>query len=72
MHIIRKQAKQGHPIPRHSYAPQGPFPPELYAKAPIKYPDEPPGQVSTELFLCRACGAHLYEDELADHNCDEE
>ena len=71
MHIIRKQAKQGHPVPKHSYSPRGPFPPELYSRSPIKYPDEPPGQVSTELFLCRACGAHLYEDELADHNCEE-
>lgn len=71
MHIIRKQAKQGHPVPSHSYIAQGPFPPELYSQAPIKYPDERPFGGEAELFLCRACEAHLYEDEIAEHNCEE-
>jgi hypothetical protein len=72
MHIIRKKAKQGYPIPSHSYKPLGPFNQELFAKAPIKYPDEPPLEPSTPIFLCRGCGAHLFEDELPDHNCDDE
>ena len=69
MRIIRRQAKQGHPIPSHSHAPRGPFDPALYHKSPIKYPDNSPSAGQGELYSCRECGMHLYEDELADHRC---
>lgn len=73
MHIIRKQAKQGHPVPSRSYIPPAnPFPLEVVAKSPIKYPDERPVDPTTPIFLCQGCGAHLFEDELADHDCNDD
>jgi hypothetical protein len=67
VHIIRRIAKQGHYVPPHSHSPRGPFPPELFRQAPIRYPDEPAYEDGEELYLCRACGEHLYESELDEH-----
>ena len=67
VHIIRRIAKQGHPVPSHSYTPRGPFPPELFRSTPIRYPDEPAYGDGEELYSCRECGAHLYESELDAH-----
>lgn len=72
MHIIRRKAKQGYEIPTHSHKPTGPFPPELFRRSPIQYPDNSPSAGQGELYSCRECGAHLYEYELADHRCEDE
>ena len=74
VHIIRRVAKQGHPVPDHAYSPRGPFTPELFRQSPIKYPDQHPFDDGEELYACRRCGAHLYESELDAHTeaCAEE
>lgn len=71
VHVIRKIAKQGHPVPDHSYIAHGPFDSELFRESPIQYPDNQPEEPSTQLYLCRGCNSELYEDELDDHDCND-
>ena len=74
VHIIRRIAKQGHPVPDHSYSPKGPFTPELFRQKPIVYPDATPYDDGEEMYLCNFCGERLYESELDAHaqTCTEE
>ena len=69
-HIIRRAAKQAGYVPQHSYVPNSIFDGAILAKSPCVYPDSSP-ELSEEpiLYECRECLAHLYEEELDDHDC---
>ena len=78
MGLIRKEAVQGHAVPRGPYGAYGPFPPELFARNPRAYdsfnqPEAMPEELyDIQLFRCRYCGEVLYEDELDLHDCEDE
>lgn len=78
-------AEQAHYVPSVPHKPHGPFPPELYARAPIVYDNEPQpdggGAVIPEgataqndykplkWYRCRYCLEAVREDELDTHWC---
>jgi hypothetical protein len=76
MPIIRKFAVQGHEVPKSSYRPHGPFPPEVLAQTRVVY-DQDHGDSLHEalddvrLFKCKDCGDILTQDELTNHDCEE-
>lgn len=77
MGLIRKFAVQGHAVPKGSYRPQGPFPPEILAQTRVVYDDSHSDSLhealdDVRMFRCRDCGEILYEDELSIHECEEE
>jgi hypothetical protein len=75
MPLIRKFAIQGHAVPKGPQTPRGPFPQEIYAQSPVVYPDYTSDSLhealdDVKMFICNFCGEVLYEDEVADHDCD--
>lgn len=81
MHIIRKQAFQGHAVPATGGYSRQPFPPEVMAPPIIVIDDNdpdllyPPGATAqnnyaaSPLFKCRQCAATMTEEETRWHEC---
>lgn len=77
MPLIRKFARQGHPVPNGYTSARGPFPPELYitprsGDAPERSDSLHEALDDVRMFRCRDCGEILYEDELDNHDCESE
>jgi hypothetical protein len=77
MPLIRKDAVQGHYVPRGPYRAHGPFPLEIYHARPIEREVYDSEQLHESLddvrfFRCRFCADVLYENELDSHDCEEE
>lgn len=77
MPVIRKFAIQGHAIPKSSYRPHGPFPPEILAPNKVSYEYEHSDSLhealdDVRMFRCRDCGDILDEYSLEEHECYEE
>jgi hypothetical protein len=75
MPIIRKDAVQGHYVPKGPYRAHGPFPAELYHAAPIEREFYDSDSLHESLddvrfFRCKFCGDVLYENELDSHDCE--
>lgn len=81
MRVQRIATKQGHPVPKHSHAPQGPFPPELF-KDPVivteytPFDEEHPRGATAQtefrsprIFRCNYCTLTVLENEMPDHVC---
>jgi hypothetical protein len=84
MRIVQRIiTKQGHPVPSSSYAPRGPFPPELFIDPEIitdyvpfdeEYDRGATAQTdfkSPKLFRCKECTMIVLEHEVPDHRCEE-
>lgn len=83
MHVIRRQAYQGHAVPATGGYPRGPFPPEVMASSVIIEDDNdpdvlyPPGATAqndytpTRMFRCNYCGASVAEHDTEHHACEE-
>jgi hypothetical protein len=77
MGLIRKFAVQGHEVPRTSYRPHGPFPPEVLAQTRVRHEEQHSDSLHEALddvrfFRCRDCGDVLYEEQLIIHECESE
>lgn len=78
MPLIRKDAIQGHAVPKGYSAPRGPFPPEIFSRNPRDYDSFNQPEALHEslddvkIFRCKDCGEFLYEDELLSHKCEDE
>ncbi len=78
MPVIRKDAIQGHAVPRGPYGAYGPFPSEIFARNPRAYDSFNQPEALHEalddvrMFRCKDCGDILYEDELDYHECEDE
>jgi hypothetical protein len=76
MKLIRKFAVQGHEVPESAHSPQGPFPAEIMRGPQLNHEDNHADSLhealdSMRLFRCRDCDALLYEDQLAEHECED-
>jgi hypothetical protein len=75
MPIIRKFAVQGHPVPRTSHFPRGPFPPEVLAQPRVTYDESVHSDSLHEalddvrMYRCRYCNGVMYAEETASHLC---
>jgi hypothetical protein len=85
MRYIRVAAKQAHPVPIRATSPQGPFPPDLYFRAPIvtDYVSQPDGggdevpegatpqnnMQGPLWYRCRDCQERVAENRLDEHMC---
>ena len=77
MGLIRKDAVQGHAIPRGPHSPRGPFPLEIYQRSERAVEEDWVDSLPDELhdiryFFCRDCGAVVGEYDRQDHICEEE
>jgi len=75
--LIRKFAVQGHAVPNGPHRPQGPFPQEIFAQAPVVYDDSHSDSLhealdDVRMFVCKFCGDVLYEEETDNHDCESE
>lgn len=78
MPVIRTEARQGHAVPRGYSRRIGPFPPEIFARNPREYESfNHPAPIHESLddvryFRCKECDDVLYENQLAEHVCEDE
>lgn len=83
MHVIRRNAKQGHAIPSTASAPLGPFPYEIMVQSQIVidnndpdflYPPNATAQnnyAPPKIFRCTYCEELVHEYETEFHKCEE-
>lgn len=81
MHLIRRNAKQGHAIPSMASAPSGPFPHEIFAQTRVVIDDNDPdylyppsataqnGYALPRVFRCTYCDDLVPEYDLDYHVC---